>query len=82
MAQASLNLTNEDEPSTLAKIVMEIEPLSEKEKLVMLKQVRMRKALFMAEKLKGAIKPNKITLEEIVAEQTKLHKEKKKNASK
>jgi len=71
-----------NEPSTLAKIVMEVEPLSEKEKRVMLKQVRMRKALFMAEKLKGTVKPNKITLEEIVAEQKKLHKEKKKNASK
>jgi hypothetical protein len=80
MAQASLNLTNEDEPSTLAKIIMEIEPLSEKEKLVMLRQVRMRKALFMAEKLKGAVKPNKITLDEIVAEQKKMQKERKRNA--
>ena len=82
MAQASLNLTNEDEPSTLAKIIMEVEPLSEKEKLVMLRQVRMRKALFMAEKLKGAVKPNKITLDEIVAEQKKMQKERKRNASK
>jgi hypothetical protein len=82
MAQGSLKLVDEKEPSTLAKIIMEVEPLSEKEKLVMLRQVRMRKALFMSKKLKGAVKPNKITLEEIVAEQHKMHKERKKNASK
>lgn len=79
MAAELLNLLNEKEPSTLAKIVMEIEPLNEKEKQVMLKQVRMRKALFMAEKLKGSVKPNKITLAEIVAEKTALRKVNKKH---
>ena len=82
MAQESVKLRAGNEPSTLAKIIMEVEPLSEKEKLVMLKQVRMRKALFMTEKLKEAIKPNKINLEEIVAEQKKMHIERNKNASK
>jgi hypothetical protein len=62
MANGSLKQINENQPSTLAKIVMEVEPLNEKEKQVMLRQVRMRKALLMAEKLKGSVKPNKITL--------------------
>lgn len=82
MANRSLKLMNENEPSTLAKIVMEVEPLNEKEKQVMLRQVRMRKALLMAEKLKGSVKPNKITLEEIVTEQKAMRKERKKHASK
>lgn len=74
-----LRLINENEPSTLAKIVMEVEPLNEKEKQVMLRQVRMRKALLMAEKLKGSVKPNKITLAEIIAEQKEMRKERKKH---
>jgi hypothetical protein len=49
--------------------VIEVESHTEKEKQVMLRQGRMRKALFMAEKLKGSVKPNRITLDEIVAEQ-------------
>jgi CRISPR/Cas system-associated exonuclease Cas4 (RecB family) len=69
---------NEKEPSTLAKIVMEVESLTEEEKKLMLKQVRMRKALMMAEKLKGEVVPNNISLAEIVAEQKKMHKERKK----
>ena len=48
----------------------------------MLRQVRMKKALLMAEKLKGSVKPNKITLEEIVTEQKAMRKERKKHASK
>jgi hypothetical protein len=82
MADVSLKLINETEPSTLAKIVMEIEPLNEKEKQVMLRQVRMRKALFIAEKLKGSVKPNKITLEQIVTEQKAMRKERKRHAAK
>lgn len=82
MAERSLKLINENEPSTLAKIVMEVEPLIEKEKLVMLRQVRMRKALLMAEKLKGSVKPNKITLDKIVAEQNAMRKERIKHAAK
>ena len=82
MANGSLKQINENQPSTLAKIVMEVEPLNEKEKQVMLRQVRMRKALLMAEKLKGSVKPNKITLDEIVAEQKAMRKERKKNAAK
>jgi hypothetical protein len=82
MAEGSLKLINENEPSTLAKIVMEVETLNEKEKQVMLKQVRMRKALLMAEKLKGSVKSNKITLDEIVAEQNAMRKERKKHAAK
>jgi len=82
MANRSLKLMNENEPSTLAKIVMEVEPLNEKEKQVMLRQVRMRKALLMAEKLKGSVRPNKITLEEIVTEQRTMRKERRKHASK
>lgn len=77
-----IKLINENEPSTLAKIVMEVETLNEKEKQVMLRQVRMRKALLMAEKLKGSVKPNKITLVEIVAEQKEMIKERKKHAAK
>jgi hypothetical protein len=80
MAEEPSKLINTNEPSTLAKIVMEVELLNEKEKLVMLRQIRMRKALLMAEKLKGSVKPNKITLNEIVAEQKKMRKEKKKHA--
>ena len=82
MAEGSLKLINKNEPSTLAKIVMEVEPLNEKEKQVMLRQVRMRKALLMAEKLKGSVKPNKITLPEIVAEQKAMRKESKKHGAK
>lgn len=82
MANGSLKQINENQPSTLAKIVMEVEPLNEKEKQVMLRQVRMRKALLMAEKLKGSVKPNKITLDEIVAEQKAMRKERKKHAAK
>lgn len=77
MAEGSLELINENEPSTLAQIVMEVEPLSEKEKQVILRQVRMRKALLMAENLKGSVKPNKVTLSEIAAEQKAMRKEKK-----
>ena len=77
MSEGSLKQININEPSTLAKIVMEVEALTEREKQVMLRQVRMRKAVFMAEKLKGSIKSNKITMEEIVAEQKALRKEKK-----
>jgi hypothetical protein len=40
MSNASLKLINENVPSTLAKIVMEVEPLNEKEKQVMLRQMR------------------------------------------
>ncbi|MGN6601042.1 MAG: hypothetical protein ACTHK8_01255 [Ginsengibacter sp.] len=61
---------------------MEVEDLSEKEKLVLLKQVRMRKALFLTDKLKGSVKSNKISLAEIVAEQKQMHRERKKNAAK
>lgn len=82
MTQGSLKPRQEKEPSTLAKIVMEVEPLSEKEKLLLLKQVRMRKALFLTEKLKGSVRPNKISLSEIVAEQKQMHSERKKDASK
>lgn len=82
MTHSSLKLKQEKEPSTLAKIVMEVEPLSEKEKLLLLKQVRMRKALFLTEKLKNSVSPNQISLSEIVAEQKQMHKERKKNASK
>ena len=82
MAGGSLKPVNENEPSTLAKIVMEVEPLNEKEKQVMLRQVRMRKALLIAEKLKGSVKPNKITLAEIVAEQKKMRIERKKHGAK
>lgn len=78
MSAASVKLIMENEPSTLAKIVMEVEPLTEKEKKLMLKHVRMRKALFMAEKLKGSVKSNKITISEIIDEQTAMHKERKK----
>jgi hypothetical protein len=69
MTQPSLKSRLQGEPSTLAKIVMEVEPLNEKEKLVLLKQVRMRKALFLTEKLKDSVKSNKISLSEIVEEQ-------------
>jgi len=82
MAVGSLKLINENKLSTLAKIVMEVEPLNEKEKQLMLRQVRMRKALLMAEKLKGSVKPNKITLDEIVAEQKAMRKERKKHGAK
>ncbi|MEO5908703.1 MAG: hypothetical protein ABIR50_10500 [Ginsengibacter sp.] len=82
MAQESLKNINQSEPSTLARIVMEIECLNEDEKLAMLRQVRMKKALFMAEKLKSSIKPNKISLADIVAEQKQMHKEKGKHDSK
>jgi hypothetical protein len=71
-------LNKEKEPSTLAQIVMEVEPLTEEEKKLMLKQVRMRKALFIAEKLKGSVKPNKVNISQIVSEQKKMHKERKK----
>jgi hypothetical protein len=71
-------VTNEKEPSTLAKIVMEVESLTEDEKKLMLKQVRMRKAVLMAEKLKEAVVPNNINISEIVAEQKKMHKERQK----
>ncbi len=57
---------------------MEVEPLTEKEKKIMLKQVRMRKALLMAEKLKGSVKPNKFKISEIIAEQKAMHNERKK----
>ncbi len=82
MPEESLKLITEEQPSTLAKIIMEIEKLTEKEKQLMLRQVRMRKALFMAEKLKNSVKPNKITLDEIVAERNAMRKEKKKNVAK
>jgi len=82
MAVGSLKLINENKLSTLAKIVMEVEPLNEKEKQLMLRQARMRKALLMAEKLKGSVKPNKITLDEIVAEQKAMRKERKKHGAK
>lgn len=78
MSEASFKIITEKEPSTLAKIVMEVEALTEKEKELMLKHVRMRKALFMAEKLKGSVKPNKITISEIIDEQGAMHKERKK----
>lgn len=78
MPTASLKVLNEKEPSTLAKIVMEVEPLTEEEKKLMLKQVRMRKAVLMAEKLKGAVLPNNISMSEIVSEQKKIHKERQK----
>jgi len=78
MSSASLKVINETEPSTLAKIVMEVEPLSEEEKKLMLKQVRMRKAVLMAEKLKGAVLSNDISMSEIVSEQKKMHKERQK----
>lgn len=76
MSDASV--LNEKEPSTLAKIVMEVESLTEEEKKLMLKQVRMRKAVLMAEKLKGAVEPNDISISEIVAEHKKMHKERQK----
>ena len=44
MEQESLKIINESEPSTLARIVMEVESLNEEEKLAMLRQVRMKKA--------------------------------------
>lgn len=78
MSEASLKLITEKEPSTLAKIVMEVEPLSEKEKKLMLKQVRMRKAVLMAEKLRGSVKPNKVSISEITSEQRRMHKEREK----
>ncbi len=78
MPAASLKVLNEKEPSTLAKIVMEVEPLTEEEKKLMLKQVRMRKAVLMAEKLKGAVLPNNISMSEIVSEQKKMHNERQK----
>lgn len=76
MSDASV--LNEKEPSTLAKIVMEVESLTEEEKKLMLRQVRMRKAVLMAEKLKGAVEPNNIRISEIVAEHKKMHKERQK----
>lgn len=82
MTQGSLKLRQQKEPSTLAKIVMEVEPLTEKEKLLLLKQVRMRKALFLTEKLKDSVRPNKISLSDIVAEQKQMRKQRKKDASK
>ena len=69
---------NEKEPSTLAKLVMELEPLTEEEKKLMLKQVRMRKAVMMAEKLKEEVLPNNISISEIVSEQKKMRKERQK----
>ena len=78
MPETSLRIIKEKEPSTLAKILMEVESLTEKEKKLMLKQVRMRKALLMAEKLKGSVKPNKIRISDIVAEQRAMYKERKK----
>ena len=72
------SVINEKEPSTLAKIVMEVESLTEEEKKLMLRQVRMRKAVLMAEKLKGTVKSNNISISEIVAEQKKMHKERQK----
>lgn len=82
MTQQSVKCGKSKEPSTLAQIIMEVEDLSEKEKLVLLKQVRMRKALFLTDKLKGSVKSNKISLAEIVAEQKQMHRERKKNAAK
>ena len=55
---------------------MEVESLTEEEKKFMLKQVRMRKAVMMAEKLIEAVLPNNISISEIVSEQKKMHKEK------
>jgi hypothetical protein len=72
------SVINEKEPSTLAKIVMEVESLTEEEKKLMLRQVRMRKAVLMAEKLKGTVKSNNISISGIVAEQKKMHKERQK----
>jgi hypothetical protein len=37
----------------------------------MLKQMRMRKAVMMAEKLKEAVLPNNISISEIISEQKK-----------
>lgn len=71
-------LEKENEPSTLAKIVMEVETLPEEEKQLVLKQVRMRKAIFIAEKLKGSVLPNKTTISEIIAEQKVMHNENEK----
>jgi ASC-1-like (ASCH) protein len=70
-------IINEKEPSTLTKIVMEVEPLTEEEKKFMLKQVRMRKAVMMAEKLIEAVLPNNISISEIVSEQKKMHHKEK-----
>ena len=42
-----------------------------------MKKARMQKAVQMAEKLKGLVMPNNITVEEIVAEQKQMHQEKK-----
>jgi hypothetical protein len=80
MTQQSLKSRLQGEPSTLAKIVMEVEPLNEKEKLVLLKQVRMRKALFLTEKLKDSVKSNKISLSEIVEEQKQSRLQKQFNS--
>ncbi len=41
-----------------------------------MKKARMQKALLIAKKLKGSVIPNQITIEEIVAEQKKMHQEK------
>jgi hypothetical protein len=40
-----------------------------------MKKARMRKALSIAKKLKGAVKPNNITIDEIIEEQKLMHKE-------
>lgn len=42
-----------------------------------MKKARMQKAVQMAEKLKGLVMSNNITVEEILAEQKKMHQEKK-----
>ena len=71
-----------NKPSALASIIMEIEPLPEKEKLQMLDAIRKRKSVLASYKLDQKTKRNSISMNEIVAEVKKVRKLRSSNGAK
>ncbi len=76
------SIANRNKPSALASIIMEIEPLPEKEKLQMLDAIRKRKSVLTAYKLDQKTKRSSTSMNEIVAEVKKVRKLRNKNGSK
>ncbi len=76
------SLASRNKPSALASIILEIEPLPEKEKLQMLDAIRKRKSVLASYKLDQKTKRNSVNMTEIVAEGKKVRKLRNKNGSK
>ncbi len=75
------SIVNKNKPTALVSIIMELEPLPEKEKLEMLDAIRKRKSLLAAFKLDQKTKKNSITMSEIVAEVKKVRKLRNRNGA-